>query len=67
MEICEAEAEAALAIAVAAITNDETNGNSLGTDSVVPAETKIYGRTELDGGAASGKYLLSVGFMLIPK
>uniref|UniRef100_A0A1J3JIC5 Uncharacterized protein n=1 Tax=Noccaea caerulescens TaxID=107243 RepID=A0A1J3JIC5_NOCCA len=54
VEICEAEAEAALAIAVAAITNDETNGNSLGTDSVVPAETKIYGRTELDGGAASG-------------
>ncbi|CAH2064488.1 unnamed protein product [Thlaspi arvense] len=55
LEICEAEAEAAAsAIAVAAITNDETGGNALGTGSVLPAETKIYGATELDGGAASG-------------
>ncbi|KAF8098459.1 hypothetical protein N665_0266s0027 [Sinapis alba] len=49
MEICEAEA-AASAIAVAAITSDETSGN---TGSALPAETKIYGGT-LDRGAASG-------------
>ncbi|KAL0714015.1 hypothetical protein Bca4012_020993 [Brassica carinata] len=41
IEICEAEA-AASAIAVAAITSDETSGN---TGSVLPAETKIYGGT----------------------
>lgn len=41
MEICEAEA-AASAIAVAAITSDETSGN---TASVLPTETKIYGGT----------------------
>lgn len=41
MELCEAEA-AASAIAVAAITSDETSGN---TGSVTPAETKIYGGT----------------------
>ncbi|CAB62316.1 putative protein [Arabidopsis thaliana] len=55
IEICEAEAEAAAsAIAVAAITNDETSGNALSTGSVLPVETKIYGGTELDDGAASG-------------
>ncbi|ESQ45490.1 hypothetical protein EUTSA_v10010051mg [Eutrema salsugineum] len=55
MEICEAEAEAAAsAIAVAAITNDETGGNALGTGSVLPAETKIYGGTKLDDRSASG-------------
>jgi hypothetical protein len=39
---------------VAAITNDETSGNALSTGSVLPVETKIYGGTELDDGAASG-------------
>ncbi|KFK40708.1 hypothetical protein AALP_AA2G031000 [Arabis alpina] len=53
MEICEAEA-AASAIAVAAITNDETSGNALGSGSVLPVETKNYRGTELADGAGSG-------------
>lgn len=67
MEICEAEAEAAAsAIAVAAITNDETGGNALSTGSVLPVETKIYGGTELDDGAASGNICFLSG-LCIPK
>lgn len=53
MELCEAEA-AASAIAVAAITSDETTGN---TGSVTPAETQNY------GGTSGNSYLLSVVFV----
>ncbi|CAN8254802.1 unnamed protein product [Cochlearia groenlandica] len=48
MENCDSEA------VVAAITNDETSGNALGTGSVLPVETKIYGGAKLDDGQASG-------------
>lgn len=67
MEICEAEAEAAAsAIAVAAITNDETGGNALGSGSVLPVETKIYRGTELDDGAASGNIYFLSGLCIFP-